>query len=845
MKKIIIISLVILILLIFGGIFYLNQVFLPQRVKALIIQGVEEQTNTKVTLDSVKVNIFKGLVLKGLSLSYDQGTIIKVKEASCIFIPWALLQKQIIIPSINLDTAVLFIERKSDGTFNLQDLFFVEPTAKAEPLSYVSATKAPVYAGVSPVTTSIDKGFSVSVYRVHLTNSKIIFKDSTFVEPFTKSLDNVDLIVNLSLPASLKFKLSGQIQSSTLSKINALGEFKIAEKELNTNISINNVIPKDFLPYYKNSGVNVTEGLLNALINLKLKDNRLGCDYRLLVRGLGLGKEKIYIKTNLDIKGILKYDFANNLLKQSGSVTVSEASISGLDYIEKISNINSKLTFNDGGLDADKITATVLGLPMQAKLKLTNFADPAIILNATTQVNLVSFQNILKDKFKLVFPGVFSGSGVLSFSAGGRVSEMDKLNIIGYFDFINAAVKLEKVEQPIQSINGRLAFTQDQAQWKDFNFKFQDLVYKTEGSLTDFKTPLLNIQLNSSELALLTNFVINDKLITISKCEGHYLSSDFSLSGNVDTSDSLKPNLDLGGALLLNLEDLYKFFPKLKDQLDKIKPRGKIHLQFSLAGNVNDIKSCTIEAKASSDEFSLYGLKGRELALNYNQAGGIANLPFARLSLYGGSLNASLKANMNSKNCPYLLDFGIQNVLIEELKMDTQAKDKDISGIIQGEFKANGFFNDLINSKGTGTLSISKGKLWELGLFKGLGKLLFTKDFTNIVFSEGNCALIMQDKIISTDNLILKSNVVDLSGPVSIGFDGSILAALNVTMDSDFIPSSGTLQDVTTMLLKDTAKIAVIKISGTLNDPKYKFEAAVVNIIKGLSGIFLKKKNSD
>jgi len=200
---------------------------------------------------------------------------------------------------------------------------------------------------------------------------------------------------------------------------------------------------------------------------------------------------------------------------------------------------------------------------------------------------------------------------------------------------------------------------------------------------------------------------------------------------------------------------------------------------------------------------------------------------------------------MRSANCPYSFNFGIENVLIEELKMDTQAKDKDLSGIIQGEFKANGFFNDLLNSKGTGTLAISKGKLWELGLFKGLGKLLFTKDFTNIVFSEGNCALIMEDKFISTDNLILKSNVVDLNGPVKIGFDGSVLAALNVTMDSGFIPSTGTIQDLTTALLKDTAKIAVIKISGTLSDPKYKFEASVVNIIKGLSGIFLKKNSSD
>jgi len=156
--------------------------------------------------------------------------------------------------------------------------------------------------------------------------------------------------------------------------------------------------------------------------------------------------------------------------------------------------------------------------------------------------------------------------------------------------------------------------------------------------------------------------------------------------------------------------------------------------------------------------------------------------------------------------------------------------------------KFNGFSNDLSKLNGAGKIFITEGKLWQLNLFRGLGELLFARDFANIVFSEGYGSFIIQDKYISSDDLKLKSNFVNLSGSCKIGFDSSVDASVNIEVLDELAPMSGTFKDLTTAIIGQAGRFGVIKISGTLREPKYKFQPAVVDIIKGLKDIIWGKE---
>lgn len=171
--------------------------------------------------------------------------------------------------------------------------------------------------------------------------------------------------------------------------------------------------------------------------------------------------------------------------------------------------------------------------------------------------------------------------------------------------------------------------------------------------------------------------------------------------------------------------------------------------------------------------------------------------------------------------------------------MDAPAKAKDISGTLQAEVKVNGFGADQAKASGAGKILIVDGKLWQLDLFKGMGSLIFVKDFANIVFSEASCTFLIQDKYVVSDNLKLKSSFVNLDGAAKIGFDGSIDSSVDIQVLDELAPISGTLKDLATVVIGSAGKLGVIKISGTLKEPKYKFKPAVVDIIKGLKDTFL------
>ena len=101
MKKILILIIVI-ILAVSAGIFYLNKTILPTKIKAEIVNGLESITQKKVILGSVQLNIVKGLVLKDLIIRDDLNAIINVKEAHCRFLILPLFNKKIMISRLVL-----------------------------------------------------------------------------------------------------------------------------------------------------------------------------------------------------------------------------------------------------------------------------------------------------------------------------------------------------------------------------------------------------------------------------------------------------------------------------------------------------------------------------------------------------------------------------------------------------------------------------------------------------------------------------------------------------------------------------------------------------------------------
>ncbi|MBU1726782.1 MAG: AsmA family protein [Candidatus Omnitrophica bacterium] len=830
MKKKILIVVLILAVLVFSGITFLNKVFLPKKVKALIVRAIEDATQKKVGLESIQADIFKGLVLRNLALYDNNKAIISIKEASCAVLILPIFHKKIIIPHLSIKSPEIYVERRQDNTFNLEDLFPRPPLSEVQPSKEAAR---PPEEGMGVVIEKKKQGFKFTLFHLGVSNALIHFRDDAVPGGFSKDINNLNASFRFSLPSWIKFSLKAQVPAKAAINLAATGEFRIQENTLSAKVSISDISPKEFSAYYSQAGIMIPQGSINLSSELNYKDDYLKANISLENNDLGIANLVGSMILNAEVNSALEYGFKDKQLKFSGTAKVFDSGVRGLDYVGSIDKINTEIAFDNTRAYAQTITAELLGYQVNANAKIIDFKDPAIDINVFLSPSLDSLQKIIKEKIKFDLPGSLSGNSKLAISIKGEPRQKRVL-AEGYLDVLGGTLKLDKAPKAFNKINGRIEFAADQIKSGKLDFEYAGIPYTLSGSVENFKAPSADISLSSGDIDLHSVFSVSNKLITISKLEGNYFNSKFSVLGNIDASNKEGPYADLSGWLDVNLSELKTVLKKSKDVLEKVKPQGIAHAQFNLSGNLAKFKECNAEVKLTSDEVSAYGLKGKNLSVACSQTNGMIDLSALNLSLYDGIVQATGKWNLNSQNMPCMLDALIQGVKIEKLKIDTSSKDKDISGTINAECKLSGYGNNLSKVTGSGKININEGRLWELNLFKGLGTLVFIKDFANIIFREGRCSFVIQDKYVSTNDLLLKSNISEVGGSVKLGFNSSIDATLNVNILDENVPMTGTFKDIATAIIGRAGKFGTITISGTLKDPKYKFKTAVVDIIKSI-----------
>jgi hypothetical protein len=811
MKKLILIA-IILFLILFGVSVYLNKVILPKKIKALIVSTLAEQTGKQVTLKSLEFSFFKGLVLRDLVISDNQNVILSTRQANCSIFIWPIFKKQIIIPSINLKAPYIFLERRADNSFNLQDLFVPirKPSKKSD--------------------------FSVAVFKLVISNGNIVFQDDTLAIKSKKEIKNIQLNLQLGLPVKLKFQLTAEMVNQPPVFINASGEYKILSQELAANVSLKDLSTREFSAYYRDLGDSVS-GLIDLQAKIDLKNKKLLVYLNSKGDNLIFAKDHLKAKFNSSLQSKIEYNLETKKLEFNGICDIHQAGIAGLEFLGQVKNLNGRLVFNQNSLIADNLKAELLGVGFEIKLGIKDFSTR--VLSIDTDFDLSILPAIAKEKFNFSLINSASGKAALFIKIQPDVQGV--WGVKGSLEITGAGFKLEKVNAPVEDVAGSLEFTQQGLSWADAKFKYQQAKYESSGTLYDFTAPQIKLKIFSDDLSLAGDFDLLDKKIKITQLKGKYLDSQFLISGDVDQTDPAKPRVDLTGEINLELSNLNKILEKTYPGIKAISPSGQLDTQFSLNGPVGDFKNCYLQARSTSGNFSLYNLKMTDLSLDYLQEQKIAKIPAMRMAFYDGAIEGTGALNLNTEDFAYQLELKANGIKLEKLILDTQSKQKNISGIFLGEIKLNGAGNDLNKLSGAGSLAVSQGKLGELNLLQGLGKLLLAEDLGKIEFSDCSCSFLVKDKLVYTDKLKLMSSITNLSGPLKIGFDGSLEGALDVEILSQGIPLSGTFKDVTTAIAGQGGKFGVIKLSGTLSQPKYAFKAAVVNIIQGLADVFLKK----
>ncbi|MCX5666434.1 MAG: DUF748 domain-containing protein [Candidatus Omnitrophica bacterium] len=788
---------IIILFAFFAGTAYFNVVNLFFKIRTLIINEVEKATHKKFILQSARFDIGKGFVIEGPIILYDDTSIIiRAKEASCGFFIFPLIKKQVIISAINIESPSLLVERRADSSLNISELI---------PKGYTSKN-----------------GLKMTINRIIIKNGSINFVDKTFTLPFTKKVENVNIDLRPSLPANVAFNFTCEIPSDLPIKVRSSGKYSAAQQELVAQVIINNLSLKEFINYYGVLGLSFPKGTLDATLAIHVKDNIVDADIDARTKNLFISKDKLEAKLDSSINALVQYDIKNRQFEYAGKLDIRAMDIAGIDKVGKLENIKAKIEFNDLRLWSDNIYIDVFDMPWKVKLNLVNLSNPIFDIYATSEARLSVLRKTLEDNFKIKLPIDIAGKSNIELALQMQPNNPPKLN--GYVHVHEATISLGSGNFPIEHINGETQFDLNTLKWSNFDFTYHNVRYKASGILTNFASPYINLSIASKDLSFDSIFAVNNKVINFSQLNGIYLNSEFSVTGEVNFEDSDSVDTDISGILEFQLKDL-KNIARTSDGIDKMKLEGKLHTEFELSGNIKNIKTCNIDARIKSDHISLYGLKLTDVMLDYIQEKEAGYVKSMSSSFYGGTMWASGKIDWFSKDLPYSLTFNTKDVKLENLKKDTGFKDKDVTGDIKIYANITGLINDSSKLAGIGKISIVKGKLWQLDLFKGLGTLIFTSDFSDIIFTEGSCDFKIENKSFVTNDFSLKSNLLNLYGSAKIGFDRSINASLTSELTEESM-CPGARKNIAAAIGKST----FIDISGALSGPKYKVRLNVADL---------------
>jgi len=830
MKRKITIAIVLIVLFSIGaGIIYLNNVYLPVKIKGRLASTLSSYLNYNVEIGALKFSPIRGFLIQDFvvynNVKDKDNTILTVKEASChvLFLPF-IKERKVIIPLVHIDSPYLNIRYQKDNAFNFSKIFLSNPkSAQPQPKSKLK--------------------FSFLIYKINILNGSGAFRDQRFTPEFTKTFQDLNIVLGISPIANVAFFIDGKVieEKGAIAMLSIRGNYNFLSKELNSKINLSNLVITEFNQYLKSLPVFIAYGTLdNAALELKCKNKLVSLKGVLPARGVEIRKNNLAISGDINLEPDLTYARDKKSLDYKTNIKFIQASLTGIKYIEKISNISGDIGVVKNKIWTDNLKLQAMDSVFDFKGVFENFSNPYIKFNLKSeQTSLGKILSIFPSKPKGLS---LSGQATADISIEGNLGR-PPLGIKA--TLVASAAKLQApfLKEPLDNIKGKFEFTQNSIVWTDISFDYLKTPYASTGKLIDFKIPEITFGINSGNFDLKSDIKLKDKGIRIITFIGKYLNSKFDVEGLIDTQDKENPDMNLTvNQLLVSPPDAFTLLPPgLSEKLKNMKLEGPLNITGTLAGKIKDYKKWDISLKAASDALSFYNLKFDALAFLLEEKDGVINLNHFTASGYSGSVGLSFIANLKSDPQVYALKFSGSGIDLAKLKLDTGLKNKDFSGMLNFNADLNGDFQGLSSLKGNGLISIKDGKLWELNLFKGLGQLFLISDFEKITFKDALGNFNVADKAVSTDNLKLTSDQLTLDCKGKLGFDGALDFTLYTQANDNLIRDSTDIRKFTAAIIGNLGDAITIKISGTIQKPKYNIVPLPMNVIKNLKDFLLGK----
>ncbi|OIO35208.1 MAG: hypothetical protein AUJ74_07130 [Candidatus Omnitrophica bacterium CG1_02_44_16] len=888
------IVLVVLFLWAAGGLYYINEIFLPTFVEKKIVSGLSSITKGRVTLGKLSFNILRGLVANDIVL-FDKGDPKKelcfVKEASASFLILPFLkEKKIVVPSIKIAGLRLDIIRRQDNTLNIS--YLVNKPDKP------SENKTPVFL----------------IKNLNINGSEITFTDNSFQAPVSMALKLNNLLCGLSwnkINAQADIEL---IKNTKKTNISVKASYSFANQNITALASAKNFDAKAYEPYLKAAAPWLDNATLTELKAgyTRTKNNSI-INAQFTIQDANARDQNIWLR-DADCFGTMTMEIIADDFKKAvyhGKITCDNAildikntaetnakieksifdfflkdNIAKISGVIGLSGINAKkdaLTLQNGALES----YIWLTIPFGTSETFETQSDKIFSYEGTAKIKSADISGInnigkisgitsnlkFKDNNVTIENAEFKALGSTITAEGKIKQNILDLDLSGILDLQKLPSLLPKdAKLPAFDISGttdvkihvKLGLTGNTTPLISGEAKLEnmgltlpenDLKFETESGHLKFDLAAQSCQLHIDAFKYQNDTYSFDgtlkdfsapavSVIIIGKISK--LQSEFTKDGNILRVTSLKGQLENSGLNIKGEFNSSKGNMNLQGSMildisDIAGPKyvGKCVLDIEASGPVKNYKIWNAKVTGHSKTLKFSGYTIKNIALNYSQAQKEGLINGLYFDAYGGKglIKGSVKFLDNTTT--YSAKGILQDIDLSLLRLDMPIKDKNFYGVAALNISVNGKDNDLNSIKGNGAFVIKDGSVGEFNPLKGLGNFLFISRFSHVVFTRAQGDFYIADSCATTNNLELLGPELGLIAEGKISFDGTLDFIVNTQVS---LPGpNGEINNVeqkATETISKAAGLTAIKVTGTVKEPKYKLQPIGENIMKKLGEIF-------
>ncbi|MDD5254611.1 MAG: AsmA-like C-terminal region-containing protein [Candidatus Omnitrophica bacterium] len=825
-RKLIVAIVLALIFSFVGCIIYLNNVYLPVRLKSELTRGLGQYLGCRVEIEKIKFNPVRGIIIENIVVSGEaEGkteTFFTVRQAyfNILYLP-LITHRQIIIPVLHIDSPHLILRYGTDKKLNISRLI------------------KPAGAGAGAEKR---QPLNLMVYKINAFGGRCNFQDENLTPAFIKAAQEINIGVSLELPAKASFLTQAKIASGDgkFARVSLQGAYNLLSKRLDCTVTVIEAALKDFLPYLNSLPVRVEAGTLeDASLRLQADEKELKVKGSAEFKGLEVKKDALAIKGDAAISPEYAYSFAERSFSYQGTVRLSGCQAAGIPgYPDKVEGIAGEIAFTKDGLETKGITFETLGTPVALSGTLEGFANPRLQLKASSiSLNLAK----ISDAFLAGKPVKLSGTAKADARIEGEAHKLPA-GIQASLELSRVKAEVSGLAKPLEEITGPLELTAQSAAWKGLSFNYQGIAYASSGTVSNFQEPEIALALSSKDLNLTSALKIKDRIVKIGDFSGSYARSEFKAKGSVDLHGPRGTSAQISVDSKIRMSDLFPFIPAQTAQfLEKNKIDGTLKIKGTAGGNPSDYKNASLDLDVGSEDFTAQKLKLEGLSFELTQKNGLLDISHFAARAYSGGIFLAFTADLRPENPAYVLKFDAKGIDLARLIQDTDAKNKDIAGLLDLRFQLQGNTKSSASIKGIGGFSVKEGKLWQLNLFKGLGELLLLPQYRNIVFNQARGDLLIEEDHVWSDELEFTSKELRVKAHGKTGFNGSLDYTAYLEANKALIVESADIRKFTAAVFGELSSALSIKIGGTIQKPTYHVLPFPTDLIKQLKNFFLGK----